>query len=555
MQHFGWVLFVLMAVGPVAVGLLLDRLRLGRAVSLAGVLAAAAGAAVLLSQEPMLRAGVASLAEGRHATGVSASQHRPSPAAADEPAKSSIVVAATAEFEAKLQSERTARETASREAAALREQVASLVAERAAGSAASTQLKSDLEAERAAHAKDRRELGAVRGHLASLEASVAKSEPARAMASGASAASGNAAAEFEAERKAHQATSAELLALRGRLAAVENSQAKVAETAETNALAVLDSERVAHEKTRVALRAVEEQVAALEASRKRLADEQASFAAERQELAETRARLVLAEASIARLEAASRSPVAAAPAADTAPLASVPQPFSAQPAPPATAPAAKAPDVRSNASAASEPVAIAKGPTTELGRKLGGGLTTRQFVLAALASPEFVQGRQGSFYRITCRDAASGKRLIFDAGAFALSGGDAGLDACFKSLQQAVIAQLPANTERKLFVQGFVSPSGFVKPQKMPATEGHLANVDYLPFLKDAGQFAAKPIRQSVSGSFANKELPVLRAAYVGDWIGNATKSTLKAELLEGETKPSGDDASRSFDLVLYVKW
>lgn len=496
MQQFGWLLFGLIVLGPVAVGLLLDRLGLGRAVSMIGMVSAL-GATVLLMREaiPGVGAGVIAHTAQRSDAG----QPRSS-----EPRLSSTSTDAVAQRS----NDDRARQS---EIIALRQQLAIGAANESKIAAALSRSAADLDAERAAHARTRDEVASLRTMAKSLETRPTKVEP-------------------------------------------------VPDTGAANALAVLESERAAHEKTRVALKAVEDQVAVLEASRTRLAEDlargEAERAAARTTADEAQRRLVLAEASIARLEAAVR---ATAPRTEPSALANAPAPFSAPPQPsvaatsaiPSTAAALRRPDAPAAAPTSAEPA----GAGGEAARRLAAGISSRQLTLEKLTASELVQGRRGTYYRIACRDAASGKRLTFDGGAYTVAGGDAQLDACLKTLQQGVLGTLPGGTAHKLFVQGFASPSGFIKPQKMPPGDTSLKAVDYLPLRKDAGQFGAPPLRQTVTATFANKELPVLRGAYIADWIDNATKGALKPEVLEGDVKPGSDEASRSFDLVLHVAW
>lgn len=499
MQQFGWILFGLIVLGPVAVGLLLDRMGLGRAISLIGMMSAL-GATVVLMRETIPVIGQGSAARALESSSVPAMRHSP----AAQRLAADPVTAATARSDG-------ADSNRQGELVSLRQQLAVAVANESKVAAALSRAGADLDAERAAHARTRDEIASLRTLAKSLETRSTAAEP--------------------------------------------SPDARAA-----NALAVLESERAAHEKTRVALKAVEDQVAVLEASRARLAEDLASGEAERaaarKSADEAQRRLVLAEASIARLEAAVRG---VSPRSEPSPLPNAPTPFSSLQPPAIAATSAIRPSAteprRPEAPAAAAASAESPGAGGEVARRLAAGLSTRQLTLEKISPTELVQGQRGTYYRIACRDAASGKRLVFDGGAYTVAGGDAQLDACLKALQQAVLGTLPSGTAQKLYVQGFASPSGFIKPQRMPPGDTNLKTVDYLPLRRDSGQFGAPPVRQTVTATFANKELPVLRGAYVADRIANAIKGALKPEILEGDVKPAADEASRSFDLVLHVAW
>ena len=486
-QQHGWVVFGLIVLGPVAIGLLLDRMGLGRTTSLVGMLAALAATVVLL-HETVIRIGVKPEQQGL--------------------ARIARVTAGFAGPETPIAKRADTTATTAGEPASPRNLIPPLQPASVGASddgklgAALAATRADLDAERAAHAKTRDEIASLRALAKSIEAASAKSET-----------------------------------LTG--------------TGAVDVSAVLESERAAHDKTRLALKAVEDQVAVLETSRKRLAEElargEAERAAARKSADEAQGRLVLAEATVSRLEAAVRG---AMPRPEPSPLPNPPAPFSAQPQ--ATAAATSSVLRPPESPAAATPDAAA---AEDIHRRLASVAPTRQLTLEKISVAELVQSRPGAYYRLACRDAATGKRLVFDGGAYTLTGGDGQLEACIKSVQQRVLGALPAGSVPRLYVQGFASPSGFIKPQSMPPGDTHLKAIDYLPLRREAGQFATSPGRLAVGPAFANKELPLLRGAHVADRIAKATKGALRPEVLEGDVKPGSDEASRSFDLVLHVAW
>lgn len=347
----------------------------------------------------------------------------------------------------------------------------------------------------------------------------------------------------------------EIEALRSRLAALEAERARLPAAARGDD-GPLQSERAAHETTKAALRAAEAKLAASELARQQLAEQSerrsSDRLADRKAAEDTRGQLVLAEASIARLEAALRATTPVAPSPTALPF--TPAPFSqrraasANDATPSKGPASTGLPAATHALAAPERAA------TDLAKKLAQGLATKQFLLEHLSNPEVVDGRTGSYYRVGCSDG-KGKRIAFEPGAFAISGGEDALAPCFAALQRLVLAALPQGVEHRLFVQGFASPSGFARAKRNVRLDAHLRNVDYLPHKKASGKFGASPVRQSIGAALSNRELPVLRAAFVAEWIRRTTRGGTEPQILEGALKPATDERSRSFDLILHVAW
>ncbi|MBS0244473.1 MAG: hypothetical protein JSS20_20060, partial [Proteobacteria bacterium] len=211
--------------------------------------------------------------------------------------------------------------------------------------------------------------------------------------------------DLAAERSALEAARAELAK---RAAATSAAQVKAAPVAETDAGAGA---------------AWQQKLGASEAER--LAASKRADAAER--------KLVLAEATIARLEAARAGAREVAAEEPTGPA-----PFSTAP-PRATGPAAKP----SEAASASPPDTP---PVWQ--RKLAAGLEAPAMTLEPIAERELVSGEPGSYFRIACRTATDRRRVEFDAGNYTIAGGDDALAGCLKALSDLVLASLPQQAAR-----------------------------------------------------------------------------------------------------------
>ncbi len=340
----------------------------------------------------------------------------------------------------------------------------------------------------------------------------------------------------------------------GRATAIQQTISEPPQATADDAAAALDREKSAHQETRLALKAAQDQLAASDAERHRIAAELAQAKSEvtsTKELEDARRRIVIAEATIARLEAATRT---APPQSASFPLPAVPAPFSSTPPPPTTVP-----EVAPSASMATGTTTPVEKPASDnastLGLALSEAAKARKFELTRITDSQLVEGRQGSYYRITCSDGSAGNPLKFEAGGYELDGGEQALARCVKAIQQLILSPLPSAAKPRLYVQGFASTAGFVKSKRLPPRDARLRAITYLPRTSGKDRFAAKGKRRNVGSRFANAELPYLRAAYVADWIARSTKGALRAEILEGELKPGNHPSSRSFDLVLQAAW
>ena len=326
---------------------------------------------------------------------------------------------------------------------------------------------------------------------------------------------------------------------------------------EAGALSALELERAAHQQTRRDLEIAKAKIASLSADQPTPANAGSDSGSEpqtiRDELKSARLRLAIANAEIERLKSAVR---AAEPVATAAPLPATPQPFAYAPAVEEQANAAATATVNSSeiATGATSAASGQKEQDGDLGRILAQAMRSRRFSLVKLANDELVEGRRGSYYRITCPGTDS-RPLKFGAGHFTFGSGFNALDTCVKAIENLLLEPLPANTEHRLYVQGYASFRGFVRPKALPAHEKHLKSIAYLRRLKDGTRYAPAQARQLTGRRFTNTDLPNLRAASVAHRIETLTKRAIVPEILEGELKPDGDPVSQSFAIILQMPW
>ncbi|MDX2157231.1 MAG: hypothetical protein SFW09_12045 [Hyphomicrobiaceae bacterium] len=503
MPHYEWLLFALVVAGPLAGALLLDRAGAGRAMSMIGLMVLAAGGAGLLYHTARPAPGTASTIASPGAVSPARVTAAPPP----RPAMPDLAP--------QLAEEKAAHERTRRDAAGLRLQLVSIEEQRGKTASDIAALRGELDAERAAHARAREAL-------------------VEAKANSAPTAGAAAAAALEAERTAHARAQAELAAAREQVKALQASSAAAVDTAVASVLTVLDSERAAHDKTRIALAAVQDQVAGLEAARKQLAED-------------------LEQARRGRDAASPTGGQKAAPTMDTSPQraqeAAAP-PVSGSAGPVSTA---AAPIVAPSPFSGTRPAAVPT-PSSPLRATLAAGLVTNAFTLTADPDEEIVQGRRGTYYRVVCRGQGGKKRIAFASGSYNPADGDAGVEACARSLREAVISKLPAAVDSGLYVLGYASDQRFIKPKPIPAADAHMKSVSYLPRASTGAQFGATAGKLTVT-AFANKEVSTLRGAYIADVVGTATKGALAPVALEGTVKPASDEAATSFDLILFARW
>lgn len=364
----------------------------------------------------------------------------------------------------------------------------------------------------------------------------------------------SAATPAEISPRAEPATTDELHDLRRQVSTFPSERRQTQPHDSGEAAAALARETAAHKEMTLALKAAKEKLeASVEAQRRLAAELEAARRGQNAntELEDTRRRLAIAEATIARLEAAAQAAPARTSAVD--PL-FAPAPFSAVRSEPQPAePHPPAANVATGATDAS--VKTDADDKTPLGASLSQASQARQFELTRIDDNELIEGRRGSYYRITCPDGVGGNRLRFEAGGYQLEGGERALAGCLEAIRKMILSPLPAAAAPRLYVQGFASTPGFQNARRLDPRNPSLKSITYLPRKSGTDRFVTRPKRSNLGGRYTNADLPNLRAALVASAIVSATKNGIRPEILEGQLRPGSNPSSRSFDLILQTAW
>jgi len=350
------------------------------------------------------------------------------------------------------------------------------------------------------------------------------------------------------------ATTEELHALRRQVATLLAERRDALPQGGGEVAAALAREKAAHSETRLALKtAIDKHAASVEAERRLAAELETARRGQTTttDLEDARRRLAIAEATIARLEAAARAAPARTPATDP-PFAPAPFSTTRPEAPPAKAdpPAA---DVSTGA------MNTPKNTEAENGAPLSPALNeasrARQFELTKIDDSELVEGRRGSYYRITCPDGAGGSRLKFEAGSYLLEGGERAFASCIDAIRKLILGPLPPTAAPRLYVQGFASRQGFQKPRRLASRDPSLRTITYLPRKSGTERYDTRVRSSNPGDRYTNADLPNLRAALVAGSIVRVTRNAIRPEILEGQLTPESNPSSRSFDLILQTAW
>ena len=189
----------------------------------------------------------------------------------------------------------------------------------------------------------------------------------------------------------------------------------------------------------------------------------------------------------------------------------------------------------------------------QLKQSLSLGRATPTYTLQDIPDVEVVSGRKGSYFRIVLLDPDNGQRFAFASASYDLGGREADFLRSLQSFHRQVLASLPPGASHNLYLQGYANSTKFKRPQSIAPGDEVLKALAYLPRQGTTARFAAVPTRRAVDGTFANSDLPLLRAAYVAEMIRQEFGTEM--QLLQGEIKVDNDSAeTRGVDLILYLE-
>jgi hypothetical protein len=202
--------------------------------------------------------------------------------------------------------------------------------------------------------------------------------------------------------------------------------------------------------------------------------------------------------------------------------------------------------------AAGRPMAQAT-PVSPLRARVDAGVTVQSYRLLPLAVSELVAGQPGSYYRITCL-ARNGARIAFDNGRFRLNAASvAALKTCIKNLTEDILSPVAAEAPSRLYAQGFAGGDGYAKPRQLSSSDTALAASRVHARRQGPAQFEAAATATPRT-TYDNADLPNLRAAAVAVQLEQTAAAAYAGGVLTGEIRPDADAASKSFDLLLYVR-
>ena len=185
-----------------------------------------------------------------------------------------------------------------------------------------------------------------------------------------------------------------------------------------------------------------------------------------------------------------------------------------------------------------------------LKERMGARLSTPNYDVEVYPDREMIRGRQGRYYVVDMKNAASGIRYYFEGGKYTLARSSQEFRSSLNTFVADILSKFEGNVRYDLYVRGSADNKpyeGRFEPGQEFRSINFLKNLGGDKYGVDAGQ-------RTVGDVVRNLDLPDLRAAFLQKIV--ADSYPLKQPIiLEGTVSPKTDDRDRNVELILFVDW
>ena len=185
-----------------------------------------------------------------------------------------------------------------------------------------------------------------------------------------------------------------------------------------------------------------------------------------------------------------------------------------------------------------------------LKEKMAARLSTPNYDVEVYPDKELIRGRQGRYYVVDMKNAASGIRYFFDGGKYTLARGNQEFRSSLNAFVGDILSKFEGNVRYDLYVRGSADQKPYAGRFE-PGNEFH--NIRYVRNL-GGDKYGLETSERRIVDTVRNQDLPDLRAAFMQKLV--ADNYPLKTPIiLEGAVSPKTDDRDRNVELILFVDW
>jgi hypothetical protein len=174
------------------------------------------------------------------------------------------------------------------------------------------------------------------------------------------------------------------------------------------------------------------------------------------------------------------------------------------------------------------------------------------FTVTPLLETELVKGSKGSYYELIVKGPA-----LFPVGEYIIKDQDKEYSQPLNNFFDEVIAVLRrAHINQQLFIKGSADKTGDMTFHKNFGIDRYTyRDIPYFPYDPQQEQFIQNQTTWRISGPYANKDLPNLRARYTQESLKNGPRQ-LESTILAGVVTPKlNEPKDRNVIVLLYIQW
>jgi hypothetical protein len=199
-----------------------------------------------------------------------------------------------------------------------------------------------------------------------------------------------------------------------------------------------------------------------------------------------------------------------------------------------------------------KPVIVRVPEPKDLHKDMDASLFAEHYDVRPLPGNELISGKRGSYYVVNLRNAESGNRFIFPGGEFTLGADEAQLKQALSHFASEVVTKLQADHKTvEIFVRGRADKSPM---NGRPAVGDPSYRRIKVLHLVGPDRYADAPTEKTTGTPVDNRDLPDLRAAYLGKLVNTAIPAA-NSVILDGAIADDANEYERTASIILWVPW
>ncbi|HXA19327.1 MAG TPA: hypothetical protein VN380_20215 [Thermoanaerobaculia bacterium] len=186
--------------------------------------------------------------------------------------------------------------------------------------------------------------------------------------------------------------------------------------------------------------------------------------------------------------------------------------------------------------------------------KMDSGLDEAKFNIRRHANNEVIKGNRGAYYMVDLKDAQASELVFFRPGKYLKDEFGEEFRSALAAFQNDVTAVLAkGRVPFRIYVRGSADIVGNTEPIIGALVGDAPKTITYYPAAgANVNQFIPELRQKTITRSFANDDLPDLRASYIQDRLADVG---FQSTVLQGCVTTRENEIDRNATILLFVDW